>query len=98
MFLIFIFYFILREVHEVSKKKCSYWGSYWSWLEWFIIIVSCSAVGFYIWKAVLTNRVLDTFNKTFGNGYMKLQQVALVDEFYGYHLGVGLNDYYKLIL
>ena len=31
--------------------------------------------------------MLETFSKTYGNGYMKLQHVALIDEFYGYHLG-----------
>ena len=32
--------------------------------------------------------MLEIFNRTFGNGYMKLQKVALIDEFYGYHLGL----------
>ena len=66
----------------------AYWKSYWSWIEWFIIGTSVSAVGFYFYKTFVTNKLLDIFSKTFGNGYMKLQHVALVDEFYGYHLGL----------
>ena len=27
-----------------------YWYSYWSYLEWFIILVSMSAIGFYFYK------------------------------------------------
>ena len=34
-----------------------YWHSYWSFVEWFIILVSMSAIGFYIYK------VIRTFNK-----------------------------------
>ena len=37
---------------------------------------------------ILTDELLEIFNRTFGNGYMKLQKVALIDEFYGYHLGL----------
>ena len=37
---------------------------------------------------MLTDAVLEIFSKTFGNGYMKLQKVALIDEYYGYHLGL----------
>ena len=39
-------------------------------------------------QKILTDELLKIFNKTFGNGYMKLQRVALIDEFYGYHLGL----------
>ena len=32
------------------NKKMEYWYSYWSYLEWFIILVSMSAIGFYFYK------------------------------------------------
>lgn len=88
LFCIFVIYFTLREIGEISLKGWDYWQSYWSWIEWFIIGTSVSAVGFYFYKTFVTNKLLDIFSKTFGNGYMKLQHVALVDEFYGYHLGL----------
>ena len=87
LFCVFVIYFTLREIGEIAVKGWSYWKSYWSWIEWFIIGTSVSAVGFYFYKTFITNKLLDVFSKTFGNGYMKLQHVALVDEFYGYHLG-----------
>ena len=88
LFCVFVIYFTLREIGEIAVKGWSYWKSYWSWIEWFIIGTSVSAVGFYFYKTFITNKLLDIFSKTFGNGYMKLQHVALVDEFYGYHLGL----------
>ena len=69
-------------------KKLQYWKSYWAYVEWFIILTALSAIGFYNYKRVLTAQLLDIFSTTFGNGYMKLQHVALIDEFYGYHLGL----------
>ena len=32
------------------EKKWSYWDSYWSFVEWTIILTSISAVGFYLYK------------------------------------------------
>ena len=88
LFLLFIIYFTLTEFGEIIDQKCKYWSSYWNYLEWFIILTAFSAIGFYSYKQILTNELLAIFSKTFGNGYMKLQHVALIDEFYGYHLGL----------
>ena len=35
---------------NVITKKWQYWESYWSYVEWFIILVSISAIGFYFYK------------------------------------------------
>ena len=35
---------------NIVEKKWSYWDSYWSYVEWVIIITSLSAVGFYCYK------------------------------------------------
>ena len=86
LFLIFLVYFFTREIGEIAQRRLSYWTSYWSWVEWFIILTSISAVGFWTWRHLITDELLVTFSRTFGNGYMKLQKVALIDEFYGYHL------------
>jgi len=87
LFVVFIIYFIVREMGHIVQKKWEYWNSYWTYVEWFIILTALSAMGFYFYKVALTNQLLETFSKTYGNGYMKLQHVALIDEFYGYHLG-----------
>ena len=36
---------------NIVEKKWSYWDSYWSFVEWTIILTSISAVGFYLYKA-----------------------------------------------
>ena len=61
------------QVQAMVVRRCGYWGSYWSYLEWFIILTACSAIGFYSYKRVLTDSLLETFSRTYGNGYMKLQ-------------------------
>ena len=62
----------------------------WSRIDPMRLITPLTKSGVFIYacKYILTIQVLETFNRTFGNGYMKLQQVALIDEFYGYHLGL----------
>ena len=37
LFCVFVVYFTLREIGEISLKGWDYWRSYWSWIEWFII-------------------------------------------------------------
>merc|ERR1711936_1100892 len=59
LFLLFIVYFFLREVKNVITKKWQYWESYWSYVEWFIILVSISAIGFYFYKKILTDDLLE---------------------------------------
>jgi hypothetical protein len=88
LFLVFIVSFILREVGEIAAQRWAYWSSYWAWLEWLIIMTAISAVAFWCYKFSVTKELLGVFSTTFGNGYMKLQHVALIDEFYGYHLGI----------
>ena len=41
-------------------------------------------------RLILTNEILTTFSETYGNGYMKLQFVGVIDEFYGYSIGLIL--------
>ena len=49
----------------------------------------------------MTSEILDIFAKTFGNGYIKLQYVGVVDEFYGYAIGgilfVGTIKFIQLL-
>ena len=45
-------------------------------------------IGLYIYKQYLTKELLEIFRKTKGNGYMKFQKVTMIDEFYGYMLGL----------
>lgn len=78
-----------------------YLKSYWNWAELFVIILSYSAVGLYIYRLILTNEILSVFDKTHGNGYVKLQYVSAVDEIFSYHLAfimfVAILKFIKLL-
>ena len=39
-----------KYFRNIVEKKWSYWDSYWSYVEWTIILTSLSAVGFYLYK------------------------------------------------
>ena len=52
LFFVFLVYFILREIRNIAEQKWSYWNSYWSFVEWFIILTSISAVVFYFYKVL----------------------------------------------
>ena len=41
-------------------------------------------------RLILTNEILTTFSETHGNGYMKLQYVGVIDELFGYSIGLIL--------
>ena len=49
----------------------------------------------------MTANILETFVKTYGNGYVKLQYVGVIDEFYGYAIGgilfVGTIKFIQLL-
>lgn len=80
----FIFYFTVREIANMKRHGFRYFASYWNWAELMVIIFSYSAIGLYVYRAILTSRMLRIFDRTHGNGYIKLQFVAFIDELFGY--------------
>ena len=86
-FVLYIFYFTIKEIIEMKRRKMAYWHDYWSWGEWSIIIAAFVALGLYIHRYFLTKAILKTFSTTKGNGYINLQYVGIIDEYYGYLLG-----------
>ena len=88
IFVIFFIYFAYREIKLWRKEGFKeYWSSYWSYAEWGVILMSFVGLGIYIVRYVLTNNILSIFRETYGNGYVKLQYVGILDEYYGYILG-----------
>lgn len=101
IYVLFIIYFTVRELKYWSIQGRMYLQSYWNWAELFIIITSYINVVLYIYRIILTNQILSVFHETHGNGYVKLQYVALVDELYGYFLAfimfVAILKFIKLL-
>ncbi|XP_064099124.1 location of vulva defective 1-like [Macrobrachium nipponense] len=100
-FVLFVLYYTYREISLVCKDKRAYFTSYWSYAEIAIIIASYSAMILYGLRYFATSKVLDIFNRTFGNGYVSLQYAASLDAMYGYIIAfivfVGSLKFIKLL-
>ncbi|XP_022236079.1 polycystic kidney disease protein 1-like 2 [Limulus polyphemus] len=83
-YVVFTLFFTVREIKNIRKERTAYFQSYWSIIELVIIGLSYTAIVFYVYRMVITHRILKIFTETNGNGYVKLQFVAAVDEIFGY--------------
>lgn len=83
-------FFTYKFIRDLKAQGWSYFDSYWSVADVTIIAASFASFGIYAWRLILTNEILDTFVKTKGNGYMKLQHVGVIDENYGYLIALIL--------
>ena len=62
MFVVFVIYFTLRELRVIAVQKCSYWMSYWAYIQWAILLAAYAAIALYAYKTVLTNNLMKIFN------------------------------------
>ncbi len=90
IFAAYILYFLAHQFVLMRRHKDQYWKSYWTLAEWGIIGMAGAAGFFYGARYIWTQHILATFKETYGNGYMKLQYVGLMDEMYGYCIGLIL--------
>ena len=77
-------FFTLRELWELKKQKCNYFSSYWNIAEVCIIITSFTTIGVYFWMFTVINNVEFKFRETKGNGYIRLDEAALINQYYVY--------------
>eukprot|EP00094_Tigriopus_californicus_P011733 TCALIF_11336-PA protein Name:"Similar to lov-1 Location of vulva defective 1 (Caenorhabditis elegans)" AED:0.02 eAED:0.02 QI:96/0.94/0.83/1/0.71/0.80/36/119/3138 len=89
IFVLYILYYIYEQL-ILMKRLGKKYLSYWTLADWSIIICAFIAIFFYVSRYLLTNEILNTFQETKGNGYMKLQYVGVIDELYGYSIGLIL--------
>ena len=83
LFICYILFFTYQFIRDVKTQGCSYFHTYWSIADVSIILTSFLCFFVYGYRYILTREILDTFVETKGNGYMKLQYVGLLDEYYG---------------
>lgn len=73
----------------------------WNWAEMIVIILSYIAMSLYIYRMILTNTILKIFDRTKGNGYIKLQYVTSIDETFGYIISftifIGILKFIRLL-
>uniref|UniRef100_A0A2L2YFJ8 Polycystic kidney disease protein 1-like 2 n=1 Tax=Parasteatoda tepidariorum TaxID=114398 RepID=A0A2L2YFJ8_PARTP len=83
-YVIYTLYFLIREWKKFRLEGRDYFKSYWNWAEVAVICLSISGITFYAYRMKVTRKILSTFEKTHGNGYIKMQYVASVDEVFGF--------------
>ncbi|XP_023225224.1 uncharacterized protein LOC111626157 [Centruroides sculpturatus] len=83
-YVIYTIYFTVREAKKIRKDRKEYFQSYWNLMEVAVVSLSYASIIIYIYRMIVTKRILKVFEKTEGNGYVKLQFVASVDEVFGY--------------
>lgn len=97
----FILYFTVREFKNAKQSGREYFKSYWNWAEMLVIFFSYIGMWLYVTRMILTNRILKVFDRTKGNGYIKLQYVASIDEFFGYIIAftifIGILKFIRLL-
>ena len=72
----------LRELWEIKKQKCNYFVNYWNLAEICILLVSYLTIGAYFYKEILTQEALNVFNETYGNGYVRMDYAANMQQYY----------------
>lgn len=83
-FMLFVLYYTVHELRMSCKQKRNYFKSPVNVLSFSIVVIAWSAFGLFVQREYLTYGILDTFRKTHGAGYIRLQHVAAVDEVLGY--------------
>ena len=81
-FVLAIAFFTLSELWLLKKQKCKYFTSYWNLAEVIILIVSYCTIGLYVYRAMLTKEALEEFNRTNGNGYVRIDSAAFIDQIF----------------
>ncbi|KAG0419460.1 hypothetical protein HPB47_004076 [Ixodes persulcatus] len=84
VFVGFVIYFTVHEMKTFLNLRMDYFRSYWNLAELVALGLSYAAMFFYISRMVVTNKILKIFSRSHGNGYVKLQVVAAIDELFGY--------------
>jgi len=56
--LLFILYYIIEEILEIKKLKCSYFTGIWNCLDILVILLSLAAVAFNVYRTLTVDRLL----------------------------------------
>lgn len=85
--MLFIIYFMIREVRLLFKLKWSYFKEFWSLIEVGIIVCSWSACGICLWRYHELKRIQNLFKETNGYVYINLQLASYVNDLLNFLFG-----------
>jgi polycystin 1L2 len=102
VFMLYILYFMVVEIRSMLKRGLKeYFGDFWSFIEWSIIITACISFAMFIVRLETSNKVLSFFKETGGYGYIKLQAVNNCNQILTFSLGLcsslGTIKFLKII-
>ncbi|CAG0908662.1 unnamed protein product [Cyprideis torosa] len=88
VFCLFTLHFTFKFLQNICKQGKRFFHSYWSYVEAFSLVISYSAVALYVLRTIEANRIAEKFQETHGNGYIRMQYVAIIDEAFGYLVAI----------
>ncbi|CAG0880751.1 unnamed protein product [Darwinula stevensoni] len=101
LFLLFILYFTYQCFRACCKEKRQYFLQYWSYADMTTLLLGWTAVGLYAYRYVATQDVLKKIYESYGNEYVNLHHVALIDEIFGYIVAfltfIGMVSFIRLL-
>ena len=88
LFALAVSFFTLQELYLLRKEKCKYFESYWNLAEMMILAISYCTISLYVYRAMLTKEALEMFIETKGNGYVRMDSAAFIDNFFLFTTGL----------
>ncbi|XP_054724298.1 location of vulva defective 1-like [Uloborus diversus] len=86
-FIIFTIYHSICQFAALYRDGRKYFSQYWNIAETFNLLAAYASISAEVYKLILTWRILEIFTATEGTGYIKLQEVLLLDEAFCYLIG-----------
>uniref|UniRef100_A0A183B8D4 PKD_channel domain-containing protein n=1 Tax=Echinostoma caproni TaxID=27848 RepID=A0A183B8D4_9TREM len=72
--------YVIKELRNIYRQRCTYFKMFWSYMEWFILIGSFASIAAYVYMIVATKDAIDEFSRTHGNVFMNFQFLAYWNE------------------
>ncbi|CAF3366379.1 unnamed protein product [Rotaria sp. Silwood1] len=87
LYMIFIIYYMQREIRSLFNHRMKYFRDFWSYPEIGIIACSWAGLFIYLWRIREGNRISDLFKETNGYAYVNLQLASYVNDLLTFLLG-----------
>ncbi|CAF3507643.1 unnamed protein product [Rotaria sordida] len=87
VYMIFIIYYMQREIRSIFKRRKQYFRDIWSYTEIGLIACSWTGLVIYIWRIREGNRISTLFKQTNGYAYINLQLASYVNDILTFLLG-----------
>ncbi|XP_070577746.1 uncharacterized protein [Ptychodera flava] len=98
IFIVFVVYFIVREILRMKRQKCDYFKKYWSWVEMIKLVLCLAAIFLTIQQSAFSTFAVDELNSQGPNTFVNLQQAAAINLVYVYILAsIVFLSFIKLI-